>query len=71
MVWTFHREGKRLTYEIRPTPDQSAFEIIIHEPEGAERLEQFDSAAAVDERARLLQQQLVNDGWWLASDPRR
>jgi hypothetical protein len=25
----------------------------------------------VDERARELQHQLVNDGWWLASDPRR
>lgn len=70
MLWSFHREGKQLTYEIR-TPAEETYEIVIHEPGGGERVERFHSAAAVDERARELQQQLVSDGWWLASDPRR
>jgi hypothetical protein len=71
MLWSFHRDGKQLSYEIRPAPDGVAFEIVIHEPEGTDRVEQFDTANEVDERARQIQQQLVNDGWWLASDPRR
>jgi hypothetical protein len=71
MVWSFHRDGKQLSYEIRPAAESAAFEIVIHEPEGSHRVERFDTAAAVDERARQIQQQLVNDGWWLASDPRR
>jgi hypothetical protein len=71
MLWSFHRDGKQLSYEIRPTPEGAAFEIVIHEPEGSHRVERFETAAEVDERARQLQQQLVNDGWWLASDPRR
>jgi hypothetical protein len=70
MLWSFHRDGKQLTYEIR-TPEKDTFEIIIHEPGREDRIERFHSAAAVDDRARELQQQLVDDGWWLASDPRR
>jgi hypothetical protein len=70
MVWSFHRDGKQLTYEIRSTAE-GLFEILIHEPDATDRIERFHSAAAVDERARQLQKQLVDDGWWLASDPRR
>jgi hypothetical protein len=72
MVWSFHRDGKQLSYEILPAAREGgAFEIVIHEPEGSHRVERFDTAAEVDERARQLQQQLIHDGWWLASDPRR
>jgi hypothetical protein len=70
MLWSFHRDGKQLTYEIR-TPARDTFEIVIHEPGCEDRSERFHSAAAVDDRAKELQQQLVHDGWWLASDPRR
>ena len=71
MLWSFHRDGKQLTYEIRSTSEEGGFEITIHEPDREDRIERFETAAEVDERARQLQQQLVDDGWWLASDPRR
>jgi hypothetical protein len=71
MLWSFHRDGKQLSYEIKPTPEDGGYEIVIHDPDGTSRVERFDSAARVDERARSLQLTLVNDGWWLASDPRR
>jgi len=71
MLWSFHRDGKQLSYEIKPASEDGEYEIVIHEADGTSSVERFDSAAKVDERARLLQMQLVNDGWWLASDPRR
>ena len=71
MLWSFHKNGRQLTCEIRSGAEAGSFELVIHEPDGSETIERFDDGDAVDRRAHELQQRLVNDGWWLASDPRR
>lgn len=71
MLWTFHREGKQLVYEIRVSADARGFDLVIRQPDGTETVERFPDSAGVDRRALELQQQLLNDGWWLAGDPRR
>jgi hypothetical protein len=71
MLWTFQRKGEQLVYEIRLSADTGGFELAIHQPDGTETVERFTDSAGVDRRALELQQQLLNDGWWLAGDPRR
>lgn len=71
MLWSFHRNGERLVYEIRTRADAPGFELIIRDPGGAETVELFDDHVAVDRRAHQLQRELLQSGWWLAGDPRR
>lgn len=71
MLWTFHRKGEQLVYEIRLSADAPGFELAIRQPDGTETVERFTDSTGVDRRSLELQQQLLNDGWWLAGDPRR
>ena len=71
MLWSFHRGGEHLVYEIRTRTDAQGFELIIRKPDGSETVEQFDDHLAVDQRAVELQHELLETGWWLAGDPRR
>ena len=71
MLWSFHRGGEHLVYEIRTRTDAAGFELIIRKPDGSETVEQFDDHTAVDRRAEELQRELLETGWWLAGDPRR
>ena len=71
MLWSFHRRGEHLVYEIRVSADSGGFELIIHKPDGSETVERFDEHTSVDERAEELQRELLGSGWWLAGDPRR
>ncbi len=71
MLWSFHRAGEQLVYEIRTRSDAEGFELIIRDPNGTERIELFDDHGAVDRRAAELQRELLDNGWWLAGDPRR
>jgi hypothetical protein len=71
MLWSFHRAGEHLDYEIRTRIDTQGFELIIHKPDGSETVEQFDDHRDVDQRAVELQHELLETGWWLAGDPRR
>lgn len=71
MLWSFHRNGEHLVYEIRTRTDADGFELIIRSPDGTEKIELFDDHVAVDRRAEELQRELLDKGWWLAGDPRR
>lgn len=71
MLWSFHRDGEHLVYEIRTRADAAGFELIVRNPDGAETVELFDDHIAVDRRAEQLQRELLESGWWLAGDPRR
>lgn len=71
MLWSFHRGGEHLAYEIRTSTELPGFELIIRKPDGSETLEYFPDHTAVDKRAVELQQELLQNGWWLAGDPRR
>lgn len=71
MLWSFHRGGEHLVYEIRTRADAPGFELIIRKPDGVETVEYFTDHLAVDRRAEQLQRDLLETGWWLAGDPRR
>ena len=71
MLWSFHKGGQHLMYEIRARTDARGYELIIHNDDGSETVELFDDHTAVDTRAETLQRELLQNGWWLAGDPRR
>jgi hypothetical protein len=71
MLWSFHRGGEHLVYEIRNRIDAPGFELIIRRTDGSETVELFDDHTSVDRRAEELQRDLLHTGWWLAGDPRR
>jgi len=71
MLWSFHRGGEHLMYEIRTSTESAGFELVIRKPDGSETTEQFADHSAVDQRAAELQSDLLANGWWLAGDPRR
>ena len=71
MLWSFHRGGEHLVYEIRTRTDAAGFELIIRKQDGTETIEYFDDHSTVDQRAEELQRDLIETGWWLAGDPRR
>ena len=71
MLWSFHRGSEHLVYEIRNRTDAGGFELIIRKPDGSETIERFADHTEVDRRAAELQRELLDNGWWLAGDPRR
>lgn len=71
MLWSFHKGGEHLVYEIRSRTETRGFELIIRKPDGSETVELFDDHRDVDRRAEELQRELLHSGWWLAGDPRR
>jgi len=71
MLWSFHKGGEHLVYEIRSRTEAKGFELIIRKPDGSETVELFDDNRGVDRRAEELQRELLHSGWWLAGDPRR
>jgi hypothetical protein len=71
MLWSFHKSGEHLVYEIRPRADAPGFELLIRRPDGSETVELFTDHTEVDRRAEELQRELLGSGWWLAGDPRR
>ena len=71
MLWSFHRGGEHLAYEIRTMPGAEGYELIIRKSDGTETIELFEHHTDVDRRAEELQRELLDSGWWLAGDPRR
>lgn len=71
MLCSFHRKGEHLVYEIRSRVDAAGFELLVRRPDGSETIEYFDNHTSVDRRAEELQRELLDNGWWLAGDPRR
>ena len=71
MLWSFHRDGEHFAYEIRSPAEGDGLELVIRQSDGRETVELFADGNAVDARAKELQLQLLNDGWWIAGDPRR
>jgi hypothetical protein len=63
VVSFFERGGKFVRCETRDRAD-GAYELLIEGPDGATRVEQFATAAALDERLRELQQGYIAAGWF-------
>jgi hypothetical protein len=71
MLWTFHRDGAFLHYEIRQAFDKEGYEFVVRHPDGREECEQFSDSESLNKRALELQKTLLDGGWFLAGDPRR
>jgi hypothetical protein len=71
MLWTFVRRGVQMSYEVRRTREKGGFELVLRTPDGHEEVEHYDTEEEVHRRAEHLHQLLVNDGWFIAGDPRR
>jgi hypothetical protein len=63
MIWFFERAGQRLHCEIRRAVDGNGLELLWTTPEGATHIERGDTEASIDERRRILEEQLKLDGW--------
>lgn len=62
MVWFYERHGRFLRCESRPAAD-GGYELIVTEPDGAERIERFDDSSELAHRQAELEEALVAEGW--------
>jgi hypothetical protein len=62
MIWFFERQGKYVRCETRKTAD-GAYELVVSDGDGIERVERFDDSAALAKRQVEIEQGLTADGW--------
>ena len=62
MIWLFERRGAHLRCETRKTPE-GTYELVVTDEHGTERVERFDSPAALARRQVDVEQQLADEGW--------
>jgi hypothetical protein len=62
MIWFYERHGTFIRCETRDA-DGRAFELLIVDPDGTERVERFDDSSSLERRQQELQSTLEDDGW--------
>jgi len=62
MIWFFERKGQYVRCETRKA-DDGAFELVITDADGAERVERFQDSASMARRQVELENSLTQDGW--------
>jgi hypothetical protein len=62
MFWWFKRGADYVRYESREAHD-GVYELRLLDPEGAERVERFDTEHDLNARQRELERGLIEDGW--------
>ena len=62
MFWWFEREGRYLRCETRSRPE-GGYELHVINPDGAERVEQFDDPADLSRRQMAIEHDLLAEGW--------
>lgn len=63
MVSFFEQNGKFVRCETRDRPD-GRYELLIEGPDGVSTIEEFDTAAALDERLMEVQRHYLATGWF-------
>ena len=63
MVSFFEQGGKFVRCETRDRAD-GIYELLIQGPDGVERVEQFATASALDERLMELERGFIASGWF-------
>ena len=63
VIWFYVREDNHLRCEVREHPGGDLFELVVTEPDGTERIEQFEDSASLNQRARELEQHWHDKGW--------
>ena len=62
MIWFFEKKGQYVRCETRKA-DDGAYELVITDEHGAERVERFDDSASLAKRQVDLEHTLAADGW--------
>ena len=62
MFWWFERAGRYLRCETRGRPE-GGYELHVINPDGAERVEQFDDSADLSRRQMAIEHDLRAEGW--------
>ena len=67
MIWFFTRGSAQIDVEVHRGAKPGAYTLAVTYPDGAERIEQFDTAARLVTRALTIQQRLIDEGWMPSS----
>jgi hypothetical protein len=67
MIWFFTRGEAQIDVEVHRGSEPGAYTLAVTYPDGAERIEEFDTAARLVTRALTIQQRLIDEGWMPAS----
>jgi hypothetical protein len=67
MIWFFTRGAAQIDVEVHKGTEPGAYILAVTYPDGAERIEQLDTAARLVTRALTIQQRLIDEGWMPAS----
>lgn len=63
MIWFYTKNAGHLRCEIRQQVEGDRFELVITEPDGAQRSEWFDDSASLGRRSRALEREWREQGW--------
>jgi hypothetical protein len=63
MIWFFTRGAAQIDVEVHRGTEPGAYMLAVTYPDGAERVERFDTAARLVTRALTIQQRLIDEGW--------
>lgn len=63
MIWFFERSGKYVRVETRLREDAEGFELVVAEPDGAQRLEYFNDEQTLLARHEEVCRELSRSGW--------
>jgi hypothetical protein len=67
MIWFFTRGSAQIDVEVHRGPEAGAYTLAVTYPDGAERIERFETAARLVTRALTIQQRLIDEGWMPSS----
>ena len=67
MIWFFTRGAAQIDVEVHRGQEPGAYTLAVTYPDGAERIERFETAARLVARALTIQQRLIDEGWMPAS----
>jgi hypothetical protein len=67
MIWFFTRGAAQIDVEVHRGSEPGAYTLAVTYPDGAERIERFDTAARLVTRALTIQQRLIDEGWMPSS----
>ena len=63
MIWYFTRGAAQIDVEVHRALEPGAYTLAVTYSDGAERVEQFDTAARLVTRVLTIQQRLMDEGW--------
>jgi hypothetical protein len=63
VIWFYAKRGEHLRCEVRQHAEGDHFELVITEPDGAERIELFRDSLTLKKRSLELEKEWRDKGW--------